>query len=165
MAELAASRSVVILGGASTVARAIAHEFARAGYNLVLADYDQEENALIATDVRVRCNVMCHALPFDATDYSTHAAFMDACTQALGEVPEGVVLCFGFMAEQAAAQADFAVARRTIDTNFTGAVSILEHFAAAFETRGGGFMAPPKGAFRCISRACETASIKPMSKY
>jgi decaprenylphospho-beta-D-erythro-pentofuranosid-2-ulose 2-reductase len=134
-------KSVVILGGASTVARAIAHEFAREGYSLVLADYDREENERIAADVRVRFDAKCTALPFDATDYDSHAAFVDQCTGTFGALPEGVVLCFGFMAEQTDAQADVTIARRTIDTNFTGAVSILERFAEAFEQRQSGFIA------------------------
>lgn len=134
-------KSVVILGGASTVARAIAHEFAREGYALVLADYDREENERIAADVRVRFETECTALPFDATDYDSHGAFVAQCTETLGALAEGVVLCFGFMAEQQDAQADVKIARRTIDTNFTGAVSILERFAAAFEKRQSGFIA------------------------
>jgi hypothetical protein len=44
------------------------------------------------------------------------------------------------MPVQAEAQADFDKARRAIDTNFTGAVSILERFAAVFETRQSGFI-------------------------
>ncbi len=135
-----ASHSVVILGGASTAARAIAHEFARAGYSLVLADFDEAENALIAADVRVRFGVPCHALPFDATAYDTHEAFLGQCREALGGLPEGVVLCFGFMAEQKDAEADFEIARRTLDTNLTGAVSILERFAREFEVRKSGFL-------------------------
>ncbi len=134
-------KSVVILGGASTVARAIAHEFGRAGYHLVLADFDQAENERIAADVRVRCNVPCTAIPFDALAYDTHEAVFDSCTQTLGAQPDGVVLCFGFMAEQKDCEANFALAQRTIDTNFTGAVSILEVFARAFEARKSGFIA------------------------
>ncbi len=133
-------KGVVILGSASTVARYIAYEFAREGAPLILADFDDEENAHIADDVRARCGVECHAVHFDATAYDTHDAFIDECERLLGAEPEGLVLCFGYMNEQAAAQADFAIARRTIDTNFTGAVSILERFAAKFEARKSGFM-------------------------
>lgn len=135
------SSSVVILGAASTVARYIAHEFARAGYDLVLADFDQAENELIAQDVQVRFGVRCLALPFDATAYDTHPRFVEQCEETLGMLPEGVVLCFGFMAEQQDAQQDFAIARRTLDTNFTGSVSILEAFAQRFESRKSGFIA------------------------
>jgi len=134
-------KSVVILGGASTVARAIAGQFAAQGYSLVLGDFDHRENGRVAADLHVRYGVPCYPLAFDACDYGSHEKFVEDCQRDLGALPDGVVLCFGYMAEQADAQADFNKARRTIDTNLTGAVSILEQFAALFEERGSGFIA------------------------
>ncbi|MBP8132022.1 MAG: SDR family oxidoreductase [Candidatus Hydrogenedentes bacterium] len=136
-----ANKTAVILGAASTVARGITAELARRGYALVLADFDHEENQRIAADTALRFNAQCHALPFDATACATHAAFVEECTRMLGGVPDGVVLCFGYMPEQAEAQRDFAKAQRAIDTNLTGAISVLELFAGAFEQRGSGFIA------------------------
>lgn len=134
-------KSVVILGATSGVARYIADQFARLGYSVGLAGRDMEELERLATDIRTRYDVSCHTFYFDALAFDGHGAFPAQCGQAFGELPGGVVLCFGFMADQAAAQADFAIARRTLDTNLTGAVSILEAFAAEFETRGAGFIA------------------------
>ena len=134
-------RSALILGAASTVARAIAHEFAGAGYALVLADCDEEETARVAADIRVRFCVPCHSLAFDATAFDTHKHIFERCQELLGGLPGGLVLCFGYMTEQARAQADSTLAQRTIDTNFTGAVSILELFAQAFEKHQSGFIA------------------------
>ena len=45
------------------------------------------------------------------------------------------------MAEQDLAQLNFATAHRTLDTNLTAAVSLLEKFAALFEEQRGGFIA------------------------
>lgn len=135
-----ANKTAVILGAASTVARSIALELAREGYALVLADCEREENERIAADVAVRFNTPCHALPFDATAYATHQSFIEACARLLGGLPGGVVLCFGYMPEQAEAQADFEKAKRAIDTNLTGAISVLELFARAFEQRRSGFI-------------------------
>lgn len=138
--EASQTKTAVILGGASTVARAIALELARDGYALVSADFDRFENERIAADIRVRHGRPCHALHFDATDYGSHRRFMEECCRLLGGLPAGVVLCFGYMPEQADAQKDFEQARRTIDTNLTGAISVLELFAGAFEQRGSGFI-------------------------
>ncbi|HNR30290.1 MAG TPA: SDR family oxidoreductase [Candidatus Hydrogenedentes bacterium] len=135
-----ANKTAVILGAASTVARSIAMEFARGGYALVLADCDHEETARIAADVALRFDVACHAVPFDATAYCTHRPFLEECRRILGVEPQGVVLCFGYMPEQREAQEDFAKAQRAIDTNLTGAISVLELFASAFEARRGGFI-------------------------
>jgi len=137
----ATAKGVVILGATSAVARAVAIEFGRAGYHVVLGARDLDENEAVATDLRVRCNVEADALPFEAEDCAGHRAFFDACLERLGDRLEGVVVCFGFMDDQAKAQEDFAVARRTIDVNYTVAVSILEIFAGHFEQRGGGFIA------------------------
>lgn len=140
MKKATEAKSAVILGGALTVARAIALELARDGYALVSADFDRLENERIAADVRVRYGRPCHALHFDATDFDSHRRFMDECCRLLGGLPTGVVLCFGYMPEQVDAQEDFGKARWTIDTNLTGAISILELFAGAFEQRGSGFV-------------------------
>ena len=133
-------KSAVILGAASTAARYVAHEFARAGYALALADVEIEETEVIARDVRVRFDTPCHALPFDALDFGSHEAFADQCAELLGGEPEGVVLCFGYMPEQADAEADFALVKRSIDVNFTGAASILEIYARRFAARKHGFI-------------------------
>lgn len=133
-------RAVVILGATSAMARAVANEFAARHYDLVLGARDHDENETIAADIRVRYGVDVHALDFDAAGFEGHADFVDACNQALGDTLDGVILCFGFMDEQDKAQEDFAIAQRTIDVNFTGAVSILERFATLFDARKRGFI-------------------------
>lgn len=135
-----ATKGVVVLGATSAIARAVANEFAYRGYNLVLAARDQEENEAIAADLRVRWGANVAALPFEAEDYDSHPAFFESCHQVLGDAMEGVVLCFGYLAEQAAAQTDFFLAHRTIDVNYTSAVSILEIFARHFEQQRRGFL-------------------------
>ena len=133
-------QSVVILGSTSGITLATAHEFARNGYALVLAARDDEENEILAADIRVRYQVPCHALHFDATAYDTHADFVLACQAALGTDPTGVLLGFGYMADQVVAQSDMGLVQQMVDANLTGAISILEQFGALFETRGSGFL-------------------------
>ncbi len=134
-------KSVVILGALSGVARYIADGFAREGFAVALAGRDLEEMELLAADLRERHEVTCCCLKFDALDIDSHASFVQETTEALGALPGGVVACFGYMADQTEAQRDFALIRKTLDTNLTGAISILERFAAAFEERQSGFMA------------------------
>lgn len=134
------SKSVLILGATSAMARATAECFARAGYALVLAGHDAEEIEILAADLRVRHGVACTGVPFDAATVEVHDRFLDQCEEALGESPGGLVLFFGYMADQAAAQADFNLVRRMVDVNFTGAMSVCERFAARCEARGNGFL-------------------------
>jgi short-subunit dehydrogenase len=55
-------------------------------------------------------------------------------------VLHGVILCHGYLANQAKAQQDFDEARRMIDVNYTSAVSILNVAASYFEARQAGFV-------------------------
>lgn len=132
--------TVVVLGVTSAIARALAGEYAAEGYDLVVAGRDLEEVSRIAQDLRVRHGRDATPLGFDATDFESHADFLGACIDASSVGIEGVVVAFGYMAEQADAQADFGEARRTIDATYTGAVSILGHFADHLEGRGRGFV-------------------------
>jgi len=133
-------KSVVLLGATSPIARASGWAFGRDGYDVVTGARDGDENERIAQDIAVRYGVNAYAEPFDALDFDSHPDYVAACEQHLGALPTGVVLYFGYMAEQAVAQDDFEAARRTIDVNLTAAISILEQFARRFEERGGGFM-------------------------
>src|SRR5262249_15957596 len=130
--------TVVVLGAASAIARAIALEFAERGYDLLLAGRDTEELEKIATDASVRRGVGARALAFGALQPETHAAFLQSCREASNDSLTGAVLCFGALGDQAEAEADAAEARRIVDTNFTGAVSILGHFANHLEEKRSG---------------------------
>ena len=135
------TNSIVVLGSTSAMARAAAIEFAKLGYAILLAARDKEENEAIAADIRVRCGAPAIALAFEAEEFAGHEAFFDQCRAILGDSLEGVILCFGYMADQADAQANRAEARRTVDVCYTAAVSILETFANYFEQRKRGFIA------------------------
>jgi len=133
-------RTVLILGATSAIARAVASEFGRRGFDLLLAGRDTEELELLAADLRIRHGVGAAALPFEALAYETHARFLEECQAASAGTIEGAVLCFGTLGDQASAQADFAQAREILETNFVAAVSIFNLLANAFEARGGGFL-------------------------
>jgi short-subunit dehydrogenase len=87
-------------------------------------------------DLQVRSKGHVEAVAFDALDVDSHETFY----QGLDPKPDGVVLAFGYNGDQQIAQENFAEAGRIIDTNFRGAVSILEVIAADFETRRSGFI-------------------------
>ena len=139
--RMMSGKGVVILGATSSIARATAAEFARNGYNMVLGARDTEENERIAADIRIRWDVRTAALPFDAQDIESHAAFFTQCHELMGDHIDGLIVCVGWMPNQIAAQSDFNLASATIDINYTGVASIAERFAADFESRRRGFIA------------------------
>lgn len=130
---------VLILGATSAIARHVAAAFAARGHALFLAGRNVPEVERLAGDLRIRYNVATASGRFDAEDYEGHREFLREVVRRMGDV-EGVVLAFGYLGEQEAAQKELEETFRVIDRNFTGAVSILNHCADFFETRRGGFI-------------------------
>jgi short-subunit dehydrogenase len=128
---------LLILGANSDVAQAVARKFAKEEKaNLYLASRDMGILQKRAQDITIRYEVQAKPLYFDALDYNSHAGFYDS----LNPKPDGVVIAFGYLGDQKQAQSDFQQAKQIIETNFVGAVSILEIVASDFEKRGKGFV-------------------------
>ena len=124
----------LILGATSDIAIALAHQFASRGFDLTLAARNVERLESVVPDLEIRHNVKVEAVEFDALDFATHASFYDN----LAEKPNAAICVFGYLGDQAKAQRDFCEAERIIETNYTGAVSILTIIANDFEQRKSG---------------------------
>jgi decaprenylphospho-beta-D-erythro-pentofuranosid-2-ulose 2-reductase len=128
---------LLILGGNSEVAEAVARKFAQeVKANIYLASRDLDPLQKQANDLKIRYQIMAQPFFFDAVDFSSHEEFY----HSLDPKPDGVLLAFGYLGDQAKAQEDFQEAKQIIDTNFLGAVSILEIVARDFARRGHGFI-------------------------
>ncbi len=131
------SRRVLILGANSDMALALARILAKMEKtDLYLASRRLDVLTKKAKDLELRFEVKAAALAFEATDYASHTGFYDR----LDPKPDGVMLAFGFLGDQKKAQTDFSEARKIIEANLLGAISILEIVAADFEKRGHGFI-------------------------
>ncbi len=129
--------NLLILGANSDVAHSLAKKFAQEDHaNIYMASRDIELLEKKATDIQSRYDVNAEALVFDASDFDSHNSFYEN----LDPKPDGVILAFGYLGDQEKAQKDFNEAKSIIDTNFSGAVNILEIVAADFEKRGPGFI-------------------------
>ncbi|MGI6457591.1 MAG: SDR family oxidoreductase [bacterium] len=127
---------ILILGAKSDIAKAIAVEYAKAGYDLYLAARNHELIAPVASDIQIRYNVKAQTLEFDALDYENHQAFYEQ----LNPRPIGVFCVFGYLGDQEKAKTDFSEAKKIIDINYTGCVSILNVVANDLEQRREGFI-------------------------
>jgi len=134
------ARTIAILGATSTVAQALAAEFAARGHGLVLAGRDLPAVQAIAAGIRERFAVPASALAFEALAFETHAGFWEECRQAAGEPLAGLIIVFGYLGDGEQARQDWPEARRILDTNFTAAVSILDRAAPVFEAQRAGFI-------------------------
>ena len=123
--------TVLILGATSDMALAIARTFAKNNYAVQLAARNTSRLTAFQTDLQLRHNVTCTLHNFDALQYNTHAAFFEQ----LPVQPDITVCVFGVMEDEDVAYNDWSVAERMINSNFTGAVSILtvvaKHYQAA----------------------------------
>jgi len=129
-------RTTLILGAGSDMAKAIAHRFARAGDQLLLAARRPDELSENAKDLQIRYQTNVHILEFDALDYESHKSFY----ASLPERPDVTVCVFGYLGDQEKARHEFEEASRILHTNFTGAVSILNIIADDYEKHGEGSM-------------------------
>ena len=127
---------VLIVGAKSDIAKAIAREYSKNGYDLYLASRDSPALEDFANDIRVRTEQNVEILELDILDYQSHQAFYDN----LKEKPLGVLSAIGYLGEQKNAQSDFDEAKRIIDTNYTGVVSLFNIIANDFEERRSGFI-------------------------
>lgn len=122
---------VLILGGTSDVAVALAAKFAREGYSISLAGRDLDRLNIIAADLHIRYASSVDFYRFDALDFNSHSRFYDE----LKVKPDIAVCVFGLLGDQTSAQRNWPECAMIIDSNFTGAVSILNVIANDFEAR------------------------------
>ena len=132
------SRSVLILGATSAIARGTAAAFAARGFALYLASRDSDELQRIAADLRLRYGVEVRYGLFDAEAIETHVIFFKSVIDEMKGL-SGVVLAFGYLGDQMAAR-DFSMGAKVIAANFTGAASILSLCANYFEPLKSGFI-------------------------
>lgn len=128
--------SILIIGAKSDIAKAVAREYAKNGYDLILAARNINELDGFASDIRIRNNKKIILKEFDLVNFSSHREFYDG----LVEKPIGVVMAAGYMIEQPIAQKDWSEALNTINVNFLGAISILNIIANDFEQWKSGFI-------------------------
>ena len=143
MSERNSQRSadtVLILGATSMIARATTDEFARAGYDLILAGRSGEEVERVAADAGIRHNVHVTGEAFDALDTDSHAQFIARLIERCGGRLAGAVVAFGLLGEAERAERDFDHAGEIIGVNYVGAVSVLTHLAAHFAEKKKGFI-------------------------
>lgn len=126
--------TVLILGARSDMAMAMAHCFARQGYDIQLAARNAGELTAETSDINLRYQVATTRHEFDALDIASHKDFVEH----LPVLPDIAVCAVGYMGEQVENERDTQAASLVIRSNFEGPASILAIFANHFEKRGEG---------------------------
>ena len=132
---------VVVLGAGSPIGRAFAEAYAARGVGVLLAGRRLDDLERSARDLSLRYQTEARALAFDALEFDSHAEFIARCEAAATERLEGFVWCVGTMPDEEALRSNAALRQQMIDTNYSGALSVLEHAGQALSRQGHGFIA------------------------
>jgi decaprenylphospho-beta-D-erythro-pentofuranosid-2-ulose 2-reductase len=130
--------SVLVLGGGSEIALATARKLiAGRTRTVVLAGRDPEALTAPAKELEDVGATTVDVVAFDGLDFASHDSFV---AETFTEHPDLdlVILAFGVLGDQDRAEVDAIESRRIIDSNFTGAVSVLVPVVNALKAQGHG---------------------------
>jgi len=131
-------QSVLVLGGTSDIALATARKVAaRRGARVVLAARKPEMCDAAAASLRAAGASDVQVVAFDATDFGSHEQFVRSTFDRFGDF-DLVLVAFGVLGDQAAAEQDPAAALEIVQTNFSGAVSVSVPLAIRLREQGHG---------------------------
>lgn len=114
-------KNILILGANSDIAVALAHIYAARKYNIMLASRGVSQLQTLQNDLIIRHGAGVFVQEFDANDFSSHKSFYNN----LPHKPDITICVFGYLGDQEMAQSNWEEAKKIIDANYTGAISIL----------------------------------------
>lgn len=123
--------TVLILGAASDMAIAIAEKFASEGCHIQLAARNVHRLEPMQSDLAIKYGSRVSIHEFDALDFNSHQSFV----VSLRPVPDVTICVFGLLADNEQAAEQWELASRILETNYTGAVSVLNAIAQLYKSR------------------------------
>ena len=135
---LGAAQSVLVLGGGSEIALATVNKLIEGRCRrVVLAGRDPEALTRPAKELETAGATDVAVVGFDGLDFASHDGFVRDVFAEHRDF-DLVLLAFGVLGDQELAETDGAEARRIIESNFTGAVSVLVPLVGALRNQGHG---------------------------
>lgn len=126
----ATTKHLLILGANSDIAKATAIVFYANNFSLTLASRNILELEKFCEEKSIKANIVA----FNALDYSNHQDFYNSLPTSYSHV-----LCsFGYLGDNEKVLTNFDEATKILDTNFKGAVSILNIIASDFSHKKAG---------------------------
>jgi len=125
---------ILILGARSDIAMAVAHRFAKAGYEIQLAARNVENLADNKSDLELRYEISVSLHEFDALKIEKHESFLEN----LPSLPTVVVCAVGYMGNQLESENSIGSSSLVMRSNYEGPAIILGLLANKFEQRGSG---------------------------
>jgi decaprenylphospho-beta-D-erythro-pentofuranosid-2-ulose 2-reductase len=128
--------TVLILGATSDIGAAIARKFASEKCSIQLAARNINQLKPLQSDLEIRYNVSCSIHSFDASDFEKHASFFSS----LPFKPDITIYIIGYMNDNEKVIRNWNESLKTINANYTGAVSILNIIAENYAQKHRGII-------------------------
>jgi decaprenylphospho-beta-D-erythro-pentofuranosid-2-ulose 2-reductase len=125
---------VLIVGAASDIGLALAHEYAKTGVSLALAARNVARMSADAADLRIRHKTDVRLIEFDILDTERYAEFFNL----LGFTPGVAVCVVGLLGDQESAQTNSVTANLIMRSNYNCPALMMDALAAQMEARGSG---------------------------
>lgn len=120
--------TILILGATSDIGFAIAKKFASEKYAIQLAARNMHQLKTFQSDIEIRYGVPCSIHAFDAINFESHQPFYSSLTPK----PDVSIYVIGYMNDNETVIHNWKETLKTINANYTGAVSILNIIAADY---------------------------------
>lgn len=128
---------LLIVGATSAIAHAVARRFAARGARLYLLARRVELLADNADDLRVRGASEVRIAAFEAADFASHPAVIDAAFAAYGGFDK-VLVAHGVLPDQRQCEVSVEAALASFDVNARSIVSLLTLLAERMQRQGSG---------------------------
>jgi short-subunit dehydrogenase len=122
------------------MANAVARKLAAGGASLYLVARSEAKLETVACDLETRGAKEVFAKAMDLDDARRHPQMLASAAESLGQI-DLALIAHGVLGDQEAAQADYLVAEKMLQTNFLSAVSLATWLGNYFEARKGGVLA------------------------
>jgi len=129
-----------VLGATSAMAIAVARKLAASGASLYLVARSEAKLEAVACDLETRGATEIFARVMDLDDTQKHPKMLASAVESLGHI-DLALIAHGLLGDQEAAQTDYLVAEKILQTNFLSAVSLSTWLANYFEARKAGVLA------------------------
>ena len=126
--------TLLILGASSDIGIALAHRFAKEGFDIQLAGRNSENLKNDISDLKIRYNVEVTTYEFDALDFKSHEKFI----HNLSILPSVAISAIGTLGNQDENKNELENIVNIVRTNYEGVITILNLIGYQFAKRGNG---------------------------
>ena len=127
-------KSILILGGSSDMARAMARQYASLGEDLILTARDISVLEPLKSDLMLRYNVSVNLFTYDCEITSNSSKlYNDICNQT-----KLLIVCIGYLGDESKAMTDSEELHKILSGNFTGYLPFINLMSIEYKNLGQG---------------------------